>query len=91
MLSFRQPDHEAVEGVGQRDLAGESRIVCALRHAVEHFLLGRRARSYPGAPIRITGTRFSVAARINVVPEGTSTVCVPPPKPLKVTLGMQNL
>jgi len=25
------------------------------------------------------------------VPEGTSTVCVPPPKPLKVTLGMQNL
>jgi hypothetical protein len=32
-----------------------------------------------------------VAARISDVPEDTSTVRVPPAKPLKVTLGMQNL
>jgi hypothetical protein len=37
------------------------------------------------------GTRLSVAARMSEVPEGTSTVCVPPAKPLKVTLGMQDL
>ena len=64
MLSFRQLDHEAVEGVGQRDLAGESRIVRALRHAVEHFLLGRRARSYPGAPMRINIDMASRAGAI---------------------------
>src|ERR1700679_2895592 len=64
MLSFRQLDREAVEGVGQRDLAGESRIVRELRHAVEHFLLGRRARSYPGAPIRININMASRAGAI---------------------------
>jgi hypothetical protein len=64
MLSFRQLDHEAVEGVGQRDLAGESRIVRALRHAVEHFLLGRRARSDPGAPVRININMASRAGAI---------------------------
>ena len=64
MLSFRQLDHEAVEGLGQHDLASESRIVRALRHAVEHFLLGRRARSYPGAPIRININMASRAGAI---------------------------
>jgi hypothetical protein len=36
------------------------------------------------------GTRLSVAARMSVVPTGTSTVCAPPVKATKVTLGIQK-
>ena len=43
MLAFRQADHQAFEGVGDLDLAGEARIVLHRLGEVEHRLLHRRA------------------------------------------------
>src|ERR1700684_4524243 len=70
MLSFGHIDDQTVEGVRQCDLTGETRTVLALRHTIEHFLLGRRPCSEPFEPgllhIDVACGARAIAAAISI-------------------------